>query len=103
MRYTARMNNDVPPVVIEFMGKVVDNIINPILSVIFALALVLFLFGLLRFVLSKGDENALAAGKQHMLWGTVGMTIMISVYAILWLMLLTFGVDGTLPDPIQSF
>jgi hypothetical protein len=98
------MSNTVPPAVVAFMGKVVDNIINPIINVIFAAALMLFLFGLLRFVLSRGDETALAAGKQHMFWGVVGMTVMISVYGILWLMLDTFGIGvGTLPDPIQSF
>jgi len=97
------MSNDVPPAVITFMGKVIDAIINPIINVVFAAALVLFLFGLLRFVLSRGDENVLAAGKQHMVWGVIGMTVMISVYAILWLMLETFGVGATLPDPISSF
>lgn len=95
------MSNTVPPAVIVFVAKLVDNIINPIIAVIFGAALVYFLFGLVRFIVAREDEQALVAGKQHMVWGIIGMTIMVAVYSILWLMLLTFDLNTDLPDPIK--
>ncbi len=89
------MDNTVPPATVEFMTKVSDNIINPIIGVIFALALVYFLYGLLTFILNAGDESGRAAGKQHMVWGTIGMVVMVSVFAIIQMVLLTFGITGS--------
>jgi succinate dehydrogenase/fumarate reductase cytochrome b subunit len=88
------MGNEVPPATVAFMTKVSDNIINPIIAVIFALALVYFLYGLLTFILNAGNESGRAIGKQHMVWGTIGMVVMVSVFAILQMVLLTFEIGG---------
>lgn len=94
------MNNTVPQGVVTFMGKVNDAFINPILGVIFALALVYFLVGLARLIFNAGDEGQAAEGKSHMLWGIIGMTIMVSVYGLLQL-IGSFGVGADdLPDPL---
>ena len=46
--------------------------------------------------LNEGGENK--EGKQHMLWGIVGMLIMISVWGILDILDNTFGLDFRNPD-----
>ncbi len=86
--------------VIEFIGKVNAAIINPLLALIFVAALFLFLWGGFVFILGVGSsEEARANGKRHMLWGVVGMVIMVSVFSILQIGLATFGVGGqTLPE-----
>jgi hypothetical protein len=86
------MSNTVDPGVVAFMTKVTNAIINPIVGVIFALALVYFMWGLMVFVMGAGDESKRTTGKQHMLWGVIGMVIMVSVYAILQVGLSTFNV-----------
>jgi hypothetical protein len=78
--------------VANFVQAVNDAIINPILGVLFAGALLLFLFGAAKLVLQAGDDSKRNEGKQHMLWGIVGMVIMVSVFAILKVALFTFGV-----------
>ncbi len=96
------MDNSVPEPVQTFMGKVMSEILNPIMGLIFAAALVYFLYGLMVFIFGAGEQAKRAEGKQHMLWGLVGMLIMVSVFSIIKLALNTFGVaDSDIPAPLE--
>jgi len=94
-------NSSVPQGTQNFVASVTDAIINPLLAVIFAAALVYFLWGLAMFIIHGENSSKRSEYQQHMLWGVVGMTVMVSVYAIIAVMLSTFGVGGSdLPDPL---
>ena len=80
---------------IAFVGKVVDNIINPFILLLFAVALAVFFWGMTQFILGADDETKRSAGKQHMVWGVVGLFIMVGVFGIMAVLLRTFGI--TLP------
>ena len=80
------------------MNRVVTYIIDPALLVIFALGFLLFTYGLVEFLWKINGEGDTAEGKKHMVWGIVGMLIMISVYGILDLIDNTFGLDFSNPD-----
>lgn len=73
-------------------------IITPAILIVFSLGFFLFIFGLVEFLwkLNEGGDNK--EGKQHMLWGIVGMFIMVSVWGILELLDNTFGLDFRNPD-----
>ncbi len=63
-------------------------IIDPIIALLFGVGLVVFIFGIAEFFFEfnvRGKESSKEAGKQHMLWGLVGMFIMVSALAILQL------------------
>jgi hypothetical protein len=57
-------------------------ILNPLIGLLFALALVMFLWGLAQFIISSDSEEGRSTGKRHMIWGIVGMFIMVGAYAI---------------------
>src|SRR5580692_6937667 len=67
-------------------------IINPALLVVFTAGLFLFMYGLVEFMwnLNRGESRT-SVGTNHMLWGVVGMTIMLSFYGIISLLSNTFG------------
>ena len=73
-------------------------IIDPAILIVFAAGFFLFVYGLVEFLwkLNQGGDNK--EGKQHMLWGIVGMVVMVSVYGILSLVTNTFGIDLQNPD-----
>ena len=58
------------------------NIINPIIVLLFSLALLYFLWGVFDFVRNSSSEDKRNDGKQHMLWGIIGMAIMVSAFGI---------------------
>jgi hypothetical protein len=59
-------------------------LINPALLLIFAVALLVFIWGLVKYLWSLNmGGKADGDGRQHMLWGVVGMFIMVAAYGIL--------------------
>jgi uncharacterized membrane protein YidH (DUF202 family) len=77
----------------SFIGKVDTLIINPLILFLFALAIVFFLYGVLEFLMNQANEEKKTTGKSHMLWGIVGITIMMGVWAILGIILNTLGIS----------
>ena len=91
----------------SFLANVNNQIINPLIIFLFALAMVYFLYGLVEFIWNGNNDEKKTTGKSHMLWGVVGLTIMMGVWAILGVILNTLGIEDqinpeqgkvTLPD-----
>ena len=69
----------------------------------FALALVYFLYGVFIFIRNADNEDVRDTGKSHMVWGVVGLFIMVSVYAILRIVIGTVGVSsGDVPSILDN-
>lgn len=67
----------------DLVGKFKEFIINPIIAILFALAFILFLWGAVVFVWNTGNSTSKEDGKNRMIWGLVGMLIMVSAYGII--------------------
>ena len=57
----------------------------------FAFALVYFIVGVLQYLLNPANDEERATGRQHILWGVVGMAIMVSVWGIMTIIAGTLG------------
>lgn len=57
-------------------------IINPLIISGFAIALLLFMWGVVRYLFGKSQGKSDPAGGQHMLWGVIGMFIMAAALGI---------------------
>lgn len=78
----------------KLANKLSEVIVNPILALIFAAGLLLFVFGVVEFMWGLSSEaSKKEQGKQHMLWGLIGMFIMASAYSILKIISNTIGVN----------
>jgi hypothetical protein len=77
----------------ELLGRIVEYIINPIILLIFSVGFLVFVWGLFQFMRSveSGGENA--DGKNHMIYGIIGMFIMVAIGSIISLIDDTFGLD----------
>ena len=75
-----------------FVGKVDYYLINPLIVLMFGAALVYFLYGVVEFLANQASAGEKGTGKEHMLWGVIGMFIMISVFGILHLIEHSLGV-----------
>lgn len=80
------------------MDKFVTLIIDPAILIVFAAGFFLFIWGLVEFLVAINQGGDAAEGKRHMMWGIVGMLIMVSVYGIVSLLDNTFGLDIANPD-----
>src|SRR3989344_3163896 len=75
------------------LERIVTYVIDPAVKVVFTLGLFMFLWGFVEFLWKLKDGQVSPEGKQHMVWGLVGMLIMVSVYCILALIMNTLGID----------
>lgn len=84
---------DAPHIVLakSFVSKFNDVILFPLISLLLALALLLFIYGVFEYIAGSADESKRSIGRMHMVWGIVGMIIMVSAYGIISLALATFG------------
>ncbi|MDO8482128.1 MAG: hypothetical protein Q7S75_03540 [bacterium] len=82
----------------ELVGRFVAVVINPAILLVFSAGFFLFLWGLVVFLFKLDAGGDHADGKKHMLWGIVGMFIMVSVYGILAILDNTFNLRSTNPD-----
>jgi uncharacterized membrane protein YidH (DUF202 family) len=82
----------------SFLANVNSMIINPLIAFLFALAVVYFLYGGLEFIMNQENEEKKTTGKSHMLWGIVGITIMLGVWTIMGMIIRTFNIEGVKVD-----
>lgn len=74
------------------INKIQNAVLNPIINLLFALATVVFLWGIIQYVIgSQGDTAKLEKGKQVMIWGIIGMAIMASAWGIVKILCQFFG------------
>ena len=89
--------------IVTLMKSVNRVIINPLIILLFALAVVYFVYGLVRYLLSPDNEEIRRSSKSHMLWGVVGMFIMVSVFGIMSLILNTVGENNIQLDSTGNY
>lgn len=65
------------------INKVITGILNPLIGLMFAVALAVFIWGIVEFIWNSGSEDKRTTGKQHIIWGLVGLLIMSTVAGII--------------------
>lgn len=78
---------------LAFIHKINQVIINPIILLLFAVAVLVFLYGVFSYIRESDSEDGRATGARHILSGVFGMFIMISVFGIIHFILNTIGVS----------
>lgn len=62
----------------------VTVILNPVLALLFAVGFLVFAWGIVEFMWGLSSDTAQKKddGKQHMLWGVIGMFVMFIAWSI---------------------
>jgi hypothetical protein len=85
---------------LQSAGQFAINFINTVLvPVIFAIAFIVFIFGVFQyFIMGRGSEEAAASGRALMVWGLIGFFVMVSVWGLVNILLGTFNLNGSVPN-----
>lgn len=70
-----------------------EFIVDPAMLLIFSAGFVLFLWGLVVFLSNLDETGKRQEGLNHIIWGLVGMLIMVSIWGIIALIENTFGLS----------
>ncbi len=93
----AKAESSADAVVNSIIPKIVSNIVSPLLQLLFGVAVVMFIWGLIGFFKNGDDVKAREEGRQHILWGVIGFAIMVSVYGIIRFVASSVGQTSLLP------
>jgi len=80
----------------------VVELLNKIIPIIFAIATIVFLWGIVLFIISGGDEEKRKEGRQYIIYGLIGLFVMVAVWGIINVVIGFFDIGGfrapRLPD-----
>jgi ABC-type branched-subunit amino acid transport system permease subunit len=81
------------PTVTSSFSDVVNVLIggiNNIVTVLIVLALIVFMWGIIRFIYSANDSRDREQGKKFILWGLVTLFVLASIWGIMGILCTTF-------------
>ncbi len=67
----------------QILSNVITEIFSPLYQAVVGVAILYFLYGVAKYVLDLNNPEKQTFGKSHLLWGMVGLFIILSVGGIL--------------------
>jgi uncharacterized membrane protein YidH (DUF202 family) len=88
----------------EVVGSINKTILNPLIQFSFIIAFVVFAWGVMEYLRNANNPTEREKGQKHMIWGIIGLVIMLGVYGIMNILINTFGLGrATINGKEQSF
>ena len=82
----------------DLLSYITCIISNYVISLIVGIAMVMFIWGVVQYVVNNDEEAKKEKGKQFMIWGIIGLAVMISVWGLVRIVGTTFGIDYAIPQ-----
>ena len=73
-----------------------NQLINRLIPFIITLALLVFLWGILKYVFSS-DAEGRGEAKGYMIWGIIGLFVMVSVWGLVNILVRSLSLDNAAP------
>jgi hypothetical protein len=89
-----------------FVTAINNAILFPIIALLMAVAFIVFLYGAFEYVKNANNDAGRETGRNHLIYGVIGMLVMLSAFAILSMAAATFGLSdelNTASDSSSSF
>ncbi|MFA6006253.1 MAG: hypothetical protein WC764_00800 [Candidatus Paceibacterota bacterium] len=74
-----------------FLGTV-KSAMNALVPIFVGLALIYFIYGLAEYILISGESGKKEEGRTRMIWGTIAMFVLVSVWGLVAFIQTTTGV-----------
>jgi uncharacterized membrane protein YidH (DUF202 family) len=84
----------------DTFGSIVGKatiLLDRISILIIGLAVVYFLSGLVGYIMHSGNEQKRKDSVQHMIWGIVGLFLMVSFWSFVYIVANFIGADAGMP------
>lgn len=76
----------------------VQGILSALMPVLVALAIIYFVWGVLKYLMNAGDEEAQKEGRSMMIYGIIAIFVMVSIWGLVGLLDTSLNLD----DAAQS-
>jgi len=75
-----------------YIARSIMNLLVPLCVV---LALIYFIYGMANYILESNNEAKKIEGKARMIWGSIALFVIISVWGLVTFIQVTFNIDTT--------
>jgi hypothetical protein len=69
--------------------------LNLLIPLLLTAAIVVFFWGLVKYIMAAGDEGAKESGKTLMIWGMIALFVMVAFWGIIGYFQSSLGLTGT--------
>src|SRR3989338_398158 len=73
----------------------ISGIVNFLIPLLLAIAVLVFFWGLIKYIASANDETAKENGKTLMIWGMIALFVMVAFWGIIGFVQQSLGISGT--------
>ncbi|MAJ97382.1 MAG: hypothetical protein CMI56_02085 [Parcubacteria group bacterium] len=77
--------------------NILSNIVNGLIPLVLAIAVLTFFWGLAMYMLNTADSESRSKGVSIMFMGIIVIFVMVSIWGIVRILQSTFRVEGTTP------
>ncbi len=72
----------------------ISKLINTVIPVLLALGVLYFVWGVVQYVMAS-EEEAKKKGRDRMIFGIIGLVVIVSMWGLVGILINTFGLSGT--------
>ncbi len=88
---------------IDPMFQEIDALLRSTVPVLLAGGLLLFIWGVIKyFIIGGSDEGARAEGRSYMIYGLIGLTLLVAVWGVVNLLIIMLGFGGGGAPPLPG-
>ena len=84
----------------------ISAVVNFLIPLMLAMAVLVFFWGLVKYIANASDEAAKESGKTLMIWGMIALFVMVAFWGIIGYVQSSIGLSGSIsaaPAPVVSF
>ncbi len=74
-----------------------SDLINRLIPFVIALTVLIFLWGIFKFVIAGGDGEARKEAQGYIIWGIIALFVMVSVWGLVNILVRSVNLDNTAP------
>lgn len=79
----------------------IQELLNMVIPVLVALGVVYFVWGVVQYVIGS-DEEAKTKGRDRIIYGIIGLTVIISLWGLVYILADTFDLDSSAAPDLGS-
>ena len=77
----------------KLLSNIVNQVVTPLIYLMAAAAVLYFVWGVMLFIKNADNPTERKVGYDHMIWGVIGIFIMVSARGIIYIILSTLGLN----------
>lgn len=85
---------------IQSVLGIIVNILNTVIPIVITLGIIYFIWGVVSFVIA-GDEEAKTKGRDRMIYGIIGLVVIVGMWGIIEIVKRTFNLDNGVPPVVD--